>query len=182
MLKGVNSYFSPLTDSINKVRKYLSNYPFITDLITKLVITFGVVLIVGGLYLMIANANQVQQTSSSIKSVVSVISWIPGIPVYIGDLSNTSVSIIGLVSWFFGLDLLLLGLGLWVRHNLARFAALMIFALAACFQFIQFLYFGIMGSPASITELILNGILFYFILKFDSQTVPEKAINVKSPS
>ena len=100
-----------------------------------------------------------------------------------GSLTNTSVSIIGLISWFIGLDLLLVGLGLWVRHNFARLAALMIFALAACFQFIQFLLSGIMGSPASITGLILNGILFYFILlKFDSQTVPEKVINVKLSS
>ena len=69
MQKELNNYFFPITDSINKVRKYLSNFSFITDLVTKLVITFGVVLIVGGLYLMITDANQVQQTSSAINSV-----------------------------------------------------------------------------------------------------------------
>jgi hypothetical protein len=129
------------------------------------------------------SASQVDKTSSGINTVTSVISWIPGIPFYIGNLANTSSSTVGLVSWFVGLDLLFVGLGLWVRHKFARFTALMIFAFATCLQFIQFLYSGAKGSPASITEFCINGILFYFVFsRFDSQPVSKKIINVTSSS
>ena len=171
MLKEVQGYFSPVTDLINKLRKYLSYRTLITDLISKFVITFGVVLIVGGLYLMITASSQPPQTSSAINSVLIVADWVPGIPFYINALANASLATIGLVSWFIGLDLLLVGLGLWVRHKLARFTALIIFALAACFQFVQFLFVGIVGAPSSVIELCVDAILIYFLLsRFDSQT------------
>jgi hypothetical protein len=167
MLKEEKNYFS-------SPGKYLSNRTLITDLIAKLVITFGVVLIVGGLYLMVTDvdaSSQVAKTSLAAKTAVSLFNWVPGIPFYIGDLANLSASTVGLVSWLVGLDLLLVGLGLWVRHTLARFTALMIFVLAAFFQFVQFLYLGILGAPTSVIELCIDGILIYLLFsKFDSQT------------
>lgn len=174
MLKEEKNYFSSL-------RKYFSNN-LITDIIAKLVITFGVVLIVGGLYLMITAGDastQAAQTSLAAKTAVSLFNWVPGIPFYIGDLANLSTSTIGLVTWFVGLDLLLVGLGLWVRHRLARFTALMIFVLAAFFQFVQFVYLGIMGAPISVIELCIDGILVYLLFsKFDFQTGPRKQLIV----
>jgi hypothetical protein len=173
MLKEEKNHFSSLGE-------YFSNRALITDIIAKLVITFGVVLIVGGLYLMITAGDastQVVQTSS--KTAVSLFNWVPGIPFYIGDLANLSTSTVGLVSWLVGLDLLLVGLGLWVRHKLARFTALMIFVLAACFQFVQFLYLGILGAPTSVIELCIDGILVYLLFsKFDFQTGPRKQLIV----
>ena len=157
---------------LRKLKNYLSDRTLITDLLAKLIITFGVVLIVGGLYLIITGASvstQVAQTNLAAKSAVSTVDWIPGIPFYIGDLANVSVTAIGLVSWILGIDLLLVGLGIWVRHPLARLAALMIFTLAAFFQFVQFLLLGILGSPISIIELCVDGVIVYFLLsKFDS--------------
>jgi lysylphosphatidylglycerol synthetase-like protein (DUF2156 family) len=160
MLQEVENYFSPL-------RKSLSNSTLITDLIAELVITFGVVLIVGGLYLMIIDPTSSTQAT---QTLVSVVGWVPGIPFYIGNLANLGGSTVGLVSWLIGLDLLLVGLGLWVRHKLARFTALVIFALAAFFQFVEFLYLGILGAPTSVLELCIDAILIYFLFsKFDSQ-------------
>lgn len=179
MLNEVKGYFSPVTDLINKLKKYLSYRIIITDLISKLVITFGVVLIVGGLYLMITASGSAPQTSSAINSVLSVADWIPGIPFYINALANNSLTTIGLVSWFVGLDLLLVGLGLWIRDKFARFTALTIFALSALFQFIQFLYAGILGAPTSFIVLCIDAILVYFLLsRFDTQT----GLNYKLPS
>ena len=107
MLRELKNYLAPVTNYIQKIRGYLSNRPFITDLIAKLVITFGVVLIVGGLYLMIADAGaSTQIAQTNLKSVVSTVDWVPGIPFFIGDLVNLSASIVGLVSWFIGVDLL----------------------------------------------------------------------------
>lgn len=178
MLEEIKEYFSPFTDSINKLRKYLSDRTLITDLISKLVITFGVVLIVGGLYLMITDAGNSTQT---VETMVSAVDWVPGIPFYIANLENVSASIIGLVAWIVGLDLLLVGLGLWVRNELARFAALAIFALSAYFQLIQFLHLGIVGAPAATVQLCADGFLIYFLFsKFDQKTDAMKQLLLKA--
>ena len=176
MLGEAKNFFSPLTDQINKLKKYLSDRILITDLVSKLVITFGMVLIVGGLYLILTGAGISNQAA---QSMVSAVSWVPGIPFYIGDIANVSASSAGLVSWLIGLDLLLVGLGLWVRHRLARFTALAIFALAALFQFIQFLFLGSLGAPASVFDLCVDVILVFFLFsRFDSQIVLKKDLPI----
>jgi lysylphosphatidylglycerol synthetase-like protein (DUF2156 family) len=165
MAKITQYYVSPVTTSIETLLKYLADRRLITDLVTKLVITFGTVLIVGGLYLMLSAA----QTYAAVQTIVSSIAWVPGIPFAMGELTNVGSSIIGLVAWLVGIDLLLVGLGLWVRHRLARFTALIIFVLAACFQFVQFVESGILGSPGSAASLLANVILAYFLYsRFDS--------------
>jgi lysylphosphatidylglycerol synthetase-like protein (DUF2156 family) len=174
MLRGVEDYFSPLIDSVNKLRRYLSDCALITDLTSKLVITFGVVLMIGGLYLMITDPSALNQAA---QSMVSTVGWVPGIPFYIGNLANSSASTAGLIAWLVGLDLLLVGLGLWVRHKLARFTATIVFGLAAFFQFIQFLDTGIIGSPSSAVGLCVDAILVYFLLsKFDSPAGMKKQL------
>jgi hypothetical protein len=153
----------------------LENYPSdraLTDLLARLIVVFGVALIAGGFYSVIAYASastQVAQTSSAAKSVVSILDWIPGIPFYVCDLADFSAATIGLVSWILGIGLLLVGLGLWGRRRLARLAALAIFGAAAFFQFVQFLLLGFLGSPISIVELCADGVIVYSLLsRFDS--------------
>jgi hypothetical protein len=81
-----------------------------------------------------------------------------------GALSQYSLSAIGLVSWIIGLDLLLTGLGLWVKHRLAQIVAVIIFALSTFAQFIEFLLLGIVGSPSSVILTILNSIILYVLV------------------
>lgn len=156
-----------------KFKSYVDNHTLITNLLSKLIITFGVVLIVGGLYLMITDpgaSSQIAQISSATQSAVSIVNWVPGIPFYIGDLASASATSIGLVSWVLGIDFLLIGLGFWVRSRLACLAGLMTFVFAGFFQLVQFLDFGVLGSPISVLELCVDGIFAYFLLtKFDSQ-------------
>ncbi len=160
--------------------KNLANQVLITDLITKSVITFGVVLIVGGVYLMIINPGGSTQISQASQSTVSVINWVPGIPFYIGELTNAGASTIGLASWIIGIDLLLVGLGLWIRHRLARLAAISMFGLSAFFQFVQFLYFGFLGSPVSILELFVDCIIAYFLFsQFDSRKIVKEPLKIQ---
>ena len=164
---------------LRKLKNHLSDRALITDLLARLIIALGVVLIVGGLYLMIIDvgaSTQAHQTGLVAKSAVSTLDWIPGIPFYIGDLANASATAIGLVCWILGIDFVLVGLGLWVRSRLAHLAALVIFVLAAYFQFVQFLLLGILGSPISIIELSIDGVFAYFLFsKFDSQTVARES-------
>lgn len=165
-----------------KIKQALNNIVAITDLITKLTMTFGVVLIVGGLYLMIANPSNVTQNGqAAIQSVVSAVDWIPGIPSSSGYLASTSITTVGLVSWILGVDFLLVGMGLWVRHRLARFVAIVIFVVAACFQFTQFLNVGFISSPASVIETCIDALLAYFLFfRFDSEIInPNKQTDLE---
>jgi hypothetical protein len=168
MLNELKNYLSPVTGAIKTLRCYLADCTLVTDLISKLVITFGVVLLVGGLYLLIIGSGV--YTQAGVNTVIITVNWIPGIPFEISALSNVGATMIGLVSWFVGIDLLLVGLGLWVRHKFAQYIALAVFALAAIFQFFEFFYAGIIGSPSAIPELIINGVLAYFIFsRFDAK-------------
>lgn len=167
-----------LKNYFSKFKEYLADETLITDLLSKVTITFGVILIIGGLYLMIINpitSTQATQLSQTAKSTVNTVSWIPGIPFNFDDLANFTSITVGSVSWILGVDMLLVGLGLWVRHRLARLAAIILFSLAALFQFIQFLFLGAIGSPMSIVDLCIDGLFVYLLFsKFDKQSIAEK--------
>ena len=97
--------FIEINNYILKFKNYLADRALITDLVTKLVITFGVVLIVGGLYLMIIDpsaSTQVRTNKFSNSAICFHVNWIPGIPFYIGALTNVNAIIVGLVSWILG--------------------------------------------------------------------------------
>ena len=149
------------------IMKKLPNRGLITDLLSILVITFGIVLICNGVILITTNASNGSQGVSS-QFAMSATNSIPGIPISITDLSQTSVAGIGLVSWIIGLNLLFIGLGLWIKHKLARVVGIVVFGLACFFQFIQFLLVGIVGSPISVIQMFVNGALGYLLFaKFD---------------
>lgn len=161
MAEEFRSYFSEFKKNfVTKIEKYTSNRVIVTDVLSKLVMTFGVVLIIGGLYLMLFNSGTSPESS---MLAVSTLGWIPGIPFSVGDLSQRGTSVVGLASWVIGVDLLLVGLGFWVRNKLARFIGMAIFMLATIFQFIGFLYAGIIGSPSSAVGFCVNGVLVFFL-------------------
>jgi cell shape-determining protein MreD len=55
-----------------------------------------------------------------------------------------------------------------VRHKLARFVALTIFSLSMIFQFVQFLLSGILGSPTSVVQIVVNGLVVFLLFsRFD---------------
>jgi hypothetical protein len=150
----------------DKVIKFTADRPLITDIISKLIITFGVVLLISGLYLMLTGSSLLGQeplSNTAMETATAIVSWVPGIPFSASDLAGYNVTTIGLVSWIVGLDLLLVGLGVWARHRLALLAAVIIFALAAGFQFWQFFTLGIAGAPASLVGLCINGVIAYFL-------------------
>jgi hypothetical protein len=167
-MEKISGFFS-------EINRFLSNHSLITDLVSKFTITFGVVLIIGGLYLMIVNPGSSAQNNQGVESAVAAIGWLPGVPIYLGDLSNIGAITIGSISWIIGIDLLLVGLGLWVRHKLARLAAISIFVLAAFFEFIQFVLLGALGSPISLVTFTVNAVFAYFLFsKFDYPVEPIK--------
>jgi hypothetical protein len=167
-MEKISGFFS-------KFDGFFSDHSLVTDLVAKFTITFGVVLIVGGLYLIIVNPGSSVQANQGIESAVAAIGWLPGVPIYLGDLSNIGAITVGSVSWILGINLLLVGMGLWVRHKIARLAGLLVFGLASFFEFVQFLLLGVLGSPISIVDLLVNVFFVYFLFsKFDSQIAPVK--------
>jgi len=171
MLKPQTGYLSKFKELQTRVKRYFANKELITDILSDLIITLGVVLIVGGLYLMVldpSSSGQSVQTIVAAKSVTDTTAWIPGLPFFASDIADISSPAIGLVSWVMGINLLLTGLGLWIRHRLARFVAIAIFSISSAIQFVQFLMLGIMGSPYSIVLLILNVTIAYLLFtRFD---------------
>jgi hypothetical protein len=140
-------------------------------LISVLVITFAIVLILNGITLMMTTPAQDGSEGVTSDFAVQVTNSIPGIPFAIVDMAQYSIGVIGLVSWIVGLNLLLIGLGLWIKHKFARMIALLVFGLASAFQFIQFLLLGIMGSPISVVQIVINGLIAFFL--FSKFNVPK---------
>ncbi len=180
-LSFIKNYLSKIKDYIINIKNnYFDNHRLVTDILTKLIITFGVVLIVGGLYLMMtdpSSSSQMVQTKTAIQSTVSIVNWVPGIPFYVGDMANCSATTIGLVSWMMGVDLLIVGLGLWTRNKFARLIAVIIFLVAASFQFLEFILIGFLGSPSSLFNLFVDIIFTYFLLtRFEKLQLPKKII------
>ncbi len=173
MSTTLTGYLLKFKEFLARVRKHLDNKELVTNILSNLIITLGVVLIVGGLYLMILDpsaSGQSLQTTVAARSVIDITAWIPGLPFLVSDIAGCSITAIGLVSWVMGVNLLLIGLGVWVRHKLARLVALAIFSLSAVIQFAQFLLFGILGSPYSIVLLVLDGVIAYLLFtRFDSR-------------
>ncbi len=165
--------------ALSPIRKFLENRTLIIDLVAKFTITFGVILIVGGLYLMVANPDLsvAAQASQGSQSVVFSVGSVPGVPFLMSDLSGLGGVMVGSVSWIIGVNLLLVGLGLWVRHKIARLAAMLIFGLAAFFQLIQLLLVGIFGAPLSILLLFVDAAFAYFLFsKFDAKPVSPSSV------
>jgi len=162
MQEALIYYFSPVSEVLSKIKVVTSNRQLMTDLVAKLVITFGVVLIVGGLYLMISDSGSISYSAS--QSVAFAVNWVPGVPFYFGEVASCGTSMVGLVSWIIGLDLFLVGLGVWARHKLARFVALAMFGVAAFFEFGEFLVSGFMSAPASLFGFCVDAIVVYFLL------------------
>jgi len=174
-MQSLKGLLNEVKKSQSHIIKYTSNRALVTDIISKLFITFGVALIIGGLYLVIANPWSSYQAN---QSAASVIDWVPAIPFSTTALVTCSSSTVGLVSWIIGVDLLLLGLGFWVRNNLARLVGLIMITLAAVFQFIDFIQVGIMGSVSSVVVLFVDGLIAYFLLsRYDSLKSNQGTLN-----
>jgi hypothetical protein len=172
MFRLLTSDFLKFKKFLTRTRRHFDNRELITNILSNLIITLGVVLIVGGLFLIVSDpgTSNSAQANMAARSVIDTTAWIPGLPFFLGDIASCSITAIGLVSWLMGINLLLTGLGLWIRHRLARLVALTIFSVSNVIQFAQFMLLGVVGAPYSIVLLILNGVIAYFLFtKFDSR-------------
>lgn len=149
---------------------WVSNKSLIADVIFVTSMTSGVVLLVGGLFITILAASLPERISgvdSLAQSIVFVMGQIPGVPLSLEDLINNGLATVGIVSWIIGFDVLLVGLGLWVKSKFAKWVAMMIFSLAAFFDFVRFLFLGLLGSSNSLIGMFVNGSIVFLLTKLD---------------
>ena len=145
--------------------------PIIPNLLLILSVTLGVVLLIGGLAIVLFAASlpaKVSGIDATTKAVVFVMGQIPGIPFELSDfIDNGGLTVLGIALWVVGLNILFIGLGIWVRSKLAKWIGLVFFSTAAFFDFTQFLLFGLLGSPTSIVGVFANGLIAYSLTKLD---------------
>jgi hypothetical protein len=143
----------------------------IADILFVVTVTVGVISLVGGLSIVLLAASlpaKVSGVDATTKSVVFVMSQIPGIPFELSDLINSGgLTWVGIALWVVGFDVLLIGLGLWARSKLAKWVALIVFSVATFFDLVQFLLLGLLGSPSSVIGIFGNGLIVYLLTKLD---------------
>ena len=126
------------------------------DLLAITAISLGVILAVGGLFLVISDAmilSAASKTQATTQSLAYIIDMFPGVPFSMSwpyDLVSEGITAIGIIAWVVGIDILLVGLGLWTGHKLARWVAIAVFGLATWFDFVTFLFFGVSGAPEAV--------------------------------
>jgi hypothetical protein len=103
---------------------------------------------------------------------------VPGMPLELSDLGASGLAMVGIVTWIIGLDLLLVSLGLSVKNRVAKYVAIVFFALAAYFDFVQFLLKGLSGAMFSVIGLALNITIVYFLFK--TEVIAEKQLTIDS--
>ncbi len=132
----------------------------------------GLLLVLGLLMLAVDTGLFMNPTRVSLVSsnFLSTLAQFPGIPFDLTELTTSPATIAGIVVWILGLDIMLVGLGLWVKNRFARYTGIIVFGLAAFFDFSKFLLSGILGAPSSVIELIANSIILYCLFKSEIWT------------
>lgn len=108
-------------------------------------------------------------TSSTLSQAalfwVQTLQQVIGFPLPSYGFNNNSNSAIGIATCIIGFDLLMVSFGLFVRSKIARWIATAIFGLATFFDFTLFLLQGLLGAPASLPGILINGLFVYILLK-----------------
>jgi hypothetical protein len=152
----------------NELLKRFNNNTLLADALSIASITFGVILLVGGLFVTVLATSlpaKMSGADSTTQRVVFAMSQIPGIPLNLEDLVNNGLATPGIVSWIIGFEVLLVGLGLWAKSKLAKWVAIVIFSVAAYFDFVRFLFLGLLGSPSSLIGIFVNGSIVFLLSK-----------------
>jgi lysylphosphatidylglycerol synthetase-like protein (DUF2156 family) len=139
-----------------------------TRFFTLLLAIMGIAMFVGGLYLIIADKTlplSADTARSTSFFAVQIVVQILGYPLPTNEMISDSISAVGIATLVVSLDVLIISLGLWFKSKLALWIAMIVIALAAYFDFVSFLYQGLMGAPASAPGVIINGLMIYVLMR-----------------
>jgi lysylphosphatidylglycerol synthetase-like protein (DUF2156 family) len=127
----------------------------------------GSVMLVGGFLLILVDFTVAESgTLRNIAlSAIQTFEQVIGFPLPLYEFANNSLSAIGIATCIIGFDLLMVSFGLLVQSKMARWIAIVIFALAAFFDFSLFLLQGVLGAPVSLPGSFINGLIVYILMK-----------------
>jgi len=131
-------------------------------------ICLGWLLLALGLLISVGETNSFLSpayATSVSTNILSIVGKFPGIPFDVTELGTSSAIISGIIVWILGIDIILLGFGLWMRSRFARYVGITVFGLATFFDFVEFLMNGFVGAPASVIEMIINSTVLYCLFK-----------------
>jgi hypothetical protein len=118
-----------------------------------------------GTVLVVSDVSFGLDLSHSLGNPLFIADQFPGVFVTLGELSGKDTALVGFIIWVIGLDLLLIGLGLFAKHRTARWIAILVFSLAAYCDFVQFMLHGILGSTSSTIGMLVNGTMVYALFR-----------------
>ena len=131
-------------------------------------ICLGWLLLALGLLLSVGETNSLLSptfATSVSNNILSIVAKLPGVPFDMTELGASSPVVSGIIVWILGLDIVLLGFGLWMRSRFARYVGITVFGLAAFFDFVEFLMNGFVGASASVIEMMINSTVLYYLFK-----------------
>ena len=142
----------------------------IVDVLPLITVGLGFLLIIGGLSIAISSMilifpAQSDGIDSRVELVILVMDLIPGVPLSFNELTNASLTTIGVVAWITGVDLILVGLGLRARGRFAKWIAMVFFGSATLFNIVTFLKVGLLGSFTSFVGIFVDSFFVYSLSK-----------------
>lgn len=159
------------------LRKFLR-----VKVVSLISIVAGSVMLIGGLLLIfvdlfVAESDALRNIAlSSVQTFEQII----GFPLPVYGFTNNSMSAIGIATVVVGFDLLMVSIGLSVRSKMARWIAIIVFALATFFDFALFLLQGLVGAPASLPGTLINGLMVYALMK-DRNWFTRESLTIELP-
>jgi lysylphosphatidylglycerol synthetase-like protein (DUF2156 family) len=127
----------------------------------------GSVMLIGGFLLILVGFTVAESCTlrNIALSAIQTFEQVIGFPLPLYEFANNSLPAIGIATCIIGFDLLMVSFGLLVRSKMARWIAIVIFALATFFDFSLFLLQGVLGAPASLPGSFINGLMVYVLMK-----------------
>ena len=134
---------------------------FTTRYLVLLLAVLGGIMLIGGSYTILADRVlplSADATRTSTSFAMQAMDETLGFPLPTNYMVSESLSAIGFSTLLIGVDLLVLSVGIRAKNKLATWVALFILVLAVFFDFVAFLYQGILGAPMSVPGMLINAL------------------------
>jgi uncharacterized protein YhhL (DUF1145 family) len=128
----------------------------------------SVIMLVGSSYTILADRilpMSADATRTSIAFLMQIVDETMGFPLPTNYMVNESLSAIGFSTLLVGLDLLVLSISIRAKNKPTWWSALLILALAIFFDFVAFLYQGVIGAPMSVPGMAINALTANILIK-----------------
>jgi len=159
-----NQRMAHAPETIDYVKEEPSRLGTVSDIVTDIMISIGLVAMVSGIYILTRSQDPTGGASDVVyQMVVSILDQLPGLPFSISLSKNNNIAALGFFTIFLGLSTLWVGYGLWKKIYVARVSGIALYSFAIIADMINILYYKLVYTPigvfVSIIELAVIGVL-----------------------